>query len=132
METMNIVESFETMNIVESVVSTTTLLSEETKPAKKHQGRPRKYEYLELEATNENEPKEEVERIAKSKYSSQYYQNHKDIKVICPICLKNVQKYSIGKHQKTKYCQLVATVEQKRIAERQKPQSIFYETVMTI
>ena len=85
METMNIVESFETMNIVESVVSTTTLLSEETKPAKKHQGRPRKYEYLELEATNENEPKEEVERIAKSKYSSQYYQNHKDIKVICPM-----------------------------------------------
>ncbi len=123
METMNMVESVETQNDEMSIVS------DESKPTKKHQGRPRKYQYLELEPTNDNEPKEEVERIAKLKYSSQYYQNHKDIKVVCPICLKNVQKYSIGKHQRTKYCQLVATVEQKRREERQKAPLIFYQTV---
>ncbi len=74
------------------------------------QGRPRKYKYIEIDSTTEQPV--EVERKVKSNYSSQYYQNHKEIKVICPICLKNVQKYSIGKHQKTKYCQLVASFKE--------------------
>ncbi len=78
---------------------------------KAKQGRPRKYAYLELTESVE-ESKEEIERKVKTNYSSQYYQDHKEIKVICPICLKAVQKYSIGKHQKTKYCQLVASLKE--------------------
>lgn len=80
----------------------TTTMQEETNS--KVMGRPRKYEYIEIEQPINDEP---IERKTKEKYHSQYYQNHKEIKVQCPICSKTVQKYTIGKHQKTQYCQLV-------------------------
>jgi hypothetical protein len=75
-------------------------------------GRPRQYLFNEIENP---ENIIEVDRIIKDKYSSQYYQDHKNIKVQCPICLKTVQKYTIGKHQRTKYCLLVASVVKEMI-----------------
>jgi hypothetical protein len=88
---------------------------------KAKQGRPRKYNYIDIDKASNETTTNEVERKIKTNYSSQYYQNHKEIKVICPVCLKYVQKYSIGKHQKTQYCQLVAKFK------AQQPQIIFIE-----
>ena len=83
---------------------------ENTDESKRGKGRPRRYEYIEVEQLTTDEP---IVRITKDKYHSQYYQNHKEIKVKCPVCDKLVQKYTIGKHQRTKYCQLVKQVLEK-------------------
>ena len=120
--------------IITNMENTSINNEEELKPkvaaTTRRQGRPRKYEYIEIDSNaTENTNKEEVEQKVKSNYSSQYYQNHKDIKVVCPICLKNVQKYSIGKHQRTKYCQLVAMVAKQKAEMANAPQLIFTETV---
>ncbi len=75
--------------------------------AKAKRGRKPKYEYIPKPETDTDEQVAKPAPVQKEKYSSQYYQDHKNIKVICPICLMEVQKYSIGKHQKTKTCLMV-------------------------
>jgi len=72
-------------------------------------GRPRKYNFIEIEG--EQLPSQDIK--TKEKYHSQYYQDNKHIKVQCPVCNKLVQKYTIGKHQRTQYCQLVKKVLEK-------------------
>lgn len=60
--------------------------------AKKKKGRPKKYDDVK-QAYNDN------------KYYSQYYREHKHIKVECPYCKKQVIKYIIRKHQNSQKCQ---------------------------
>lgn len=79
---------------------------------KKPKGRPRKYDFVAVDNGSNNEI---IERKIKEKATSQYYQDHKEIKVICPHCSKLVQKYSIGKHQRSKYCQDIKLIKQKLI-----------------
>lgn len=93
---------------------------EETEPIK---GRPRKYNFIEI-PVDQQPPQESIERKTKEKYHSQYYQNHKEIKVLCPICKKAVQKYSLGKHQRTQYCQLVKKNLEDKLKEKEKAHSL--------
>lgn len=75
--------------------------------AKGKRGRKPKYDYIAKPDNDTDDQEVKAEPKQMDKYSSQYYQDHKSIKVICPICLMEVQKYSIGKHQKTKTCQMI-------------------------
>jgi hypothetical protein len=90
-------------------------MEEINKKVKGKRGRPRVYNYLEQFAIPVVKPVPEPEQIVEPiiisinaiKYCSQYYQDHKNIKVTCPKCLQEVQKYTIGKHQKNKTCILI-------------------------
>ena len=88
------------------------------KVTKGKRGRPRVYEYLEpyvipIVQLDKDDIKVEEPVVNKIKYSTQYYQDHKDIKVTCPKCLQEVQKYTIGKHQKNKTCILIHSIYNK-------------------
>ena len=98
-------------------------MEEINKKVKGKRGRPRVYNYLEPFVIPVVKPVPEPEQIIEPviipiietviipiktiKYCSQYYQDHKNIKVTCPKCLQEVQKYTIGKHQKNKTCILI-------------------------
>ncbi len=97
----------EIIAVVANKASETVVSTRKVKLSGKR-GRKPKYDYIPIPENDTDEPEENKPApIQKEKYSSQYYQEHKNIKVICPVCLTEVQKYSIGKHQKTKTCLMV-------------------------
>ena len=55
-------------------------------------GRPKKYE---------NGAKEYAKE---TKYSSDYYRNNKGQKCICEVCKKDVSKWTLRQHMKSKTC----------------------------
>jgi len=68
--------------------------------AKAKRGRPRKYE----EGAKQHEKD--------TKYSSQYYREHKDKKIVCEFCKKEIAYIYKHQHYKSKLCQTIKAVKE--------------------
>jgi hypothetical protein len=94
----NIIDSDSEIQLI-NVVST-NLQTEQQEETKKKVGRPRKY----IEGARQHEKD--------TKYSSEYYREHKDKKIVCEFCNKEIVYIYKHQHYKSKLCQTIKAVKE--------------------
>jgi hypothetical protein len=76
------------------------LQTEQQEETKKKVGRPRKY----IEGARQHEKD--------TKYSSEYYREHKDKTIVCEFCNKELVYIYKHQHYKSKLCQTIKAVKE--------------------
>lgn len=94
----NIIDSDSEIQLI-NVVSA-NLQTEQQEETKKKVGRPRKY----IEGARQHEKD--------TKYSSEYYREHKDKKIVCEFCNKEIVYIYKHQHYKSKLCQTIKAVKE--------------------